>query len=139
VSEEQDQKEARAMLLETVRLFFERYESCVRGRKYELMQKLWHPNATCFGLCCNVASGRVQIENLEWRELWPSQLAFTFDMQSACIIPNGADTVVAILWSANGLLHGSPRQHGRATMMLAAVEKDQTICLHSHFSRNTQC
>jgi ketosteroid isomerase-like protein len=100
-----------------------------------LAQKLFHPNLSMFGTESLVAIGRVQAENLEWREAWKNQLSFNFDYSSASIIPCGDMTIVSVLWEAQALLHGAPAQKGRASVILGRFENGKILAVHLHLSR----
>lgn len=123
-------------LLELMQRWFSRYEHCIRQRDKDTASEMFHPKAVCFPLNSN-RTDCPESQKVEWKR-WKEQLAFTFDLSSAAILPSAGAIVVALNWTANPLIHGSPRKEGRGTYMFMLFDNGRFACLHEHLSENPE-
>ena len=122
-----------------VKKWLTRFETCVRQKLFEQAKLMCHEQVVWMGTESNIAFGWREVELKEWSETWKGQLAFSFDIARASIMPSpdSSQVVVCLPWLARGLIHKSEPKTGRATIVLGVFDEDHKIlCIHAHFSKN---
>lgn len=114
-----------------------RFERCIRARDYSAADLLCHQKCAGFGLEKNYLDDITSWES-DWREVWPNQIAFTFDIAQARVSPNGTSIVIALPWVTQSTIAGAPPKRGRATIVLVCYEDGKVLAVHLHFSRNVE-
>lgn len=103
------------------------YEQCVRGRKFDAAKEMLHSRCIYFGLTVDDAVK-------DWKENWPSQLAFSFDLNRTKFIPEGNLTLASAIWMAKPLIKGSPDKVGRMTIGLMRFTGEKILAVIVHDS-----
>lgn len=97
---------------------------------------MFHERVVTLGLAANCACGIDETESREFMAQWPTQIAFSFDLGSANIIPGTDFYVVCLPWESRGVIIGAPNKSGRATVVLGHFDDGTLKCLHLHLSEN---
>jgi hypothetical protein len=110
-------------------------ERCVRAVDYESARPLFAPEIQAFGTYAAIAEGRDALEREQWRHVWPTIRAFTFQLAEARCVGNETLLGVVVPWDslgvgADGATFARP---GRATFILA-YRDGRWVAVHSHFS-----
>ena len=122
-------------LAQSAREFLLEMQSCVRAVDYERARPLFAEDVVAFGTFAAVVSGRDRLEHEQWRNIWPTIRAFTFELDHLHCLGTPEALCVVVPWTsigtaANGQPFGRP---GRATLLLAP-RNGQWVAVHSHFS-----
>lgn len=134
---EQEQEHQQDPLIELAKKWLSRFETCIRRRMYEPAKAMCHERLVWFGIESNITFGWKQTEEKEWKETWPKQLAFTFDLGKAQIIVHQGIIFCLLPWKCRGLIHGSAEKSGRASIVLGVFDEDhKLLCMHVHLSIN---
>lgn len=120
---------------EIARGWLQRFEKCVRKKQYATCRELFIPSVVFFGLEKNVTFSMDQLIEQEFKQVWPTQLAFTLDLKRCAVMP-GDPVVIGCAWSAANVIAGAPQKHGRITITLALFERNRILCVHGHMSIN---
>lgn len=124
--------------LSLCRLWLNDYEKCCRNRNYEGARKLFHEKVILIGTHSDSCTSIDEAINQEWQWEWPKQIAFTFDIGSAKIVPGQGFYVLALPWESRPVIIGPPTNYGRATIVLAQFEDGTLKCLHMHTSESVK-
>jgi hypothetical protein len=124
-------------LIEIAKQWLSHFEKLARRRKYELLPSLMHEKVVWMGLESNICATLTQTIEREFKELWPKQIAFTFDLARAALFPDSASIVILLPWTASGIIAGSRQKSGRAMITLGIFDNNKKVlCVNGHFSLN---
>jgi ketosteroid isomerase-like protein len=111
------------------------FAQAVRDRDFEAGRRCFEDHAMGFGTVCVRADGVAELEQRQWRAVWPVNEGFDFDYDDVRVF-GGKDTLtVATCWRSTGL-PGSRQlgvRCGRASLVLQRRD-GVWRAVHSHFS-----
>jgi len=123
--------------------WFERWAECVRQRNYDGARSLFDLDVVGFGTRMHVVSGLDRLEQLQWRQVWPTIEGFRFLVDEIHVgVSSAGDLAWAVVpWVSIGF-HEDGRQFdrpGRATVTFSRTGDPQFapggwIALHTHIS-----
>lgn len=119
-------------------LWIQRFGKCVRKNDYANADKMCHRQCVGFGLAKDNLQSRERFYIAEWKNTWPNQKAFTFDVASANIISEHGLILVCLPWVAQSRIIGAPERGGRATIALMCFEENKVLAVHFHLSPNVE-
>ena len=111
------------------------FERAVRERDYAAGRALFAPDAVGFGSVVARWVGLDQLDADQWRQVWPTIEAFTFERDALSVIGDAATIVIAAPWTSIGIDRDGGRfaRPGRVTLVLRR-DADAWRCHHSHYS-----
>jgi len=124
--------------------WLERFATCVRAQDFEGGRELFAPRARGFGTVVERAVGLQQLEEGQWRRIWPNTRDFRLieTSREVFVSADGSQTCVLALWESEARAEEAssraafPRR-GRCTLLLE--RDDRAPCgwraIHSHFSK----
>ena len=121
--------------LEIARQWLSRYEGCVRHRDYTSAKTLFHERTICFGIDTDLTVDVDDMTANEWKQVWPGQVAFSFDFSKCQVVPGGGMMAIAIPWVCRSVRKGAPVKSGRASVVLVTFSNGKTKCVHLHMSK----
>lgn len=112
------------------------FQECVRRRDYETAATLFHSKVVAFGTICQEVTNLDELIEKQWKQRWPINLNFTFQLEQLSIIQCACPNwVIAVKWQTDPILTGGEKRNGRCTLLLRSFEAEKKmLCLHSHFS-----
>jgi ketosteroid isomerase-like protein len=118
-----------------VAAWLEEMERCVRARDYSAARSLFDTKVVGYGTREPVAHGLDELEEKQWRQVWPATEGFKFRIESARCASADGTVAVAVEWDSLGLSEDGGRfdRPGRATLVLRERE-GRLVAVHSHFS-----
>ncbi len=125
-----------AELAQIARDFLLEMQACVRAVDFPRARPLFDDDAVAFGTYATVVSGRENIEQQQWRNVWPNIRDFTFRLSEMRCLGNEAALCVVVPWDSLGTRgDGSTfSRPGRATLLLEPRDSGRWVATHSHFS-----
>jgi len=110
-------------------------QACVRDVDFARARPLFDPDVVAFGTVARVVRGRDHLEANQWRHVWPTIRAFTFDLESLHCLGDEHGLCVVVAWDSLGVrADGSTfARPGRATLLLEPRD-GRWVATHSHFS-----
>jgi ketosteroid isomerase-like protein len=120
---------------EIARAFLLEMQSCVRAVDFARGRALFAEDAVAFGTYAAIVSGRDQLEQQQWRNVWPTIRDFTFRLDEVRCLGNERALCVIAPWDSVGTrADGVPfSRPGRATLLLEPRDQ-RWVATHSHFS-----
>jgi ketosteroid isomerase-like protein len=117
-----------------IRDWLTEFQGVVRARDFAAGHRFFAEDAVAFGTWARAVSSSPQIEQQQWRQVWPRIRAFSFDADP--LIRIGGDLAwIATTWTseATGPDGRAFPRPGRATFVLARRD-GRWVCVHSHLS-----
>jgi ketosteroid isomerase-like protein len=117
------------------RAFLTEMQACVRASDFARARPLFNPHVVAFGTYTAILSGRDQLENDQWRNVWPRIRDFTFRLDEARCVGDADVVCVVVPWDSTGTRadgEAFPRP-GRATLVLMR-SAGRWVAVHTHFS-----
>ena len=116
-----------------------KFSLAVRSRNYEAGKALFDPEVISFGTICFRADAREELENSQWKKVWPSTSGFDFEYDSAVATADAQQAVMLASWNSVTENSGgqSIKRRGRATLVLQK-NGAQWKAVHTHFSLTPQ-
>jgi len=110
------------------------FERAVRERDFAAGRTLFASDAVGFGSIAPRYASLDALDAEQWRRVWPSTEAFTFD-RDALVIGDHTLATVATTWRSTGIDPTGQRfeRQGRVTLVLRRVA-GTLRCVHSHYS-----
>lgn len=113
------------------------WETLINEVNYEKARPLFSDNVVAFGTVAGYMKGLKNLEDRQWRKVWPTIKNFEFDRSSMTILgdSNSSLKIVLMLWRSLGKTGdgGWYERRGRVTLALKQKVKKME-CVHSHFS-----
>lgn len=124
--------------------WLERFAACVRAQDFEGGRALFAPQAQGFGTVVERAVGLQQLEEGQWRRIWPNTQNFELleTSREVLLSADGSQACVLALWESEARADEASgrapfRRRGRCTLLLE--RDDGSPCgwraIHSHFSK----
>ncbi len=116
------------------RKWLDEWEHLINVANFEGARALFADDVVSFGTYAEVLHGLDQLEELQWRKVWPNIANFSFEEPSILVREGGIATIV-VLWHSRGRTSdgGWYERRGRATLILEDG-KNGLRCIHSHLS-----
>jgi ketosteroid isomerase-like protein len=117
------------------RAFLVEMQACVRAVDYERARALFGEDVVAFGTFAAVVSGREQLEQEQWRKIWPTIRDFTFRIDELHCVGTDRMLCVVVPWDSLGRRDDGETfaRPGRATLVLEP-RGQRWVAVHSHFS-----
>ena len=124
-----------------IRDWFATWGGFVAAVDFESARPLFDPAVIGFGTFMDTVTGLDNLEQRQWRSIWPTIRDFRFNLDSLkCVVSEDRLlAVAAITWSSTGIGEdGTPFDRpGRATVGLVRAAPDAPWRgMHTHFSLN---
>lgn len=111
------------------------WESMINAADFVGARRLFSPDVVSFGTLTGSMTGLQELEDLQWRKIWPTIKDFKFDDPMVLFSGEPAPSAVIVsLWQSSGKTGGGwYDRKGRATLVLRQ-ENNLLVCCHSHLS-----
>ena len=125
----------------SVALFFLEWEKYVQNQNFSSAKKLFDHNVVSFGTWMDVVQGLDNLEERQWKKIWPNISNFSF-LTETLFIQLSPDKLFAnciLIWNSNGYdkLGKEFKRPGRATITLIRNNlRKPWKAIHSHLSLN---
>ena len=111
----------------------------VAGVDLSTARRRFSPDVVSFGTFAEVVHGLDELEDQQWRNVWPRIDGFAFRVDELVVIasPDGRQAVAVVPWDSVGRADdGTPfARPGRATVVLRRDSPgDPWLGVHTHFS-----
>lgn len=124
--------------------WLEHFADCVRAQDFDGGRALFAPQARGFGTVVERAVGLLQLEEGQWRQIWPNTQDFRLieTSREVFVSADGSQACVLALWESEARADeasGRPAFHrrGRCTLLLERADGSPYgwRAIHSHFSK----
>jgi ketosteroid isomerase-like protein len=112
------------------------WESLINATDFARARSLFSENVVSFGTLAEMLVGLDDLEERQWRKIWPTISGFTFHEPRILFCETETQIVaLLVLWHSEGKARNGGWYHrkGRATLILKS-EEDALRCIHSHLS-----
>ena len=123
----------------TVRDWIAAWGAEVAGVDMTTARRRFSPDVVSFGTHAGVVHGLDELEEQQWRNVWPRIDGFTFRVDELVVIasPDGCQAVAVVPWDSIGTADDGSTfsRPGRATVVLRRESPgDPWLGVHTHFS-----
>ncbi len=125
----------------SIKLWFKNWESYVIDKDFSSARKLFDIDVVSFGTWMDVVQGLDNLEERQWKKIWPNISNFSF-LTETLFIQLSPDKLFAnciLIWNSNGYdkLGKEFKRPGRATITLIRNNlRKPWKAIHSHLSLN---
>ncbi len=141
--EEHGDESEQVRIVESIAAWVAAWGTEVAALDFEAGVRRFDQAAVAFGTRADVVVGLDAIAAQQWRQVWPTIVDFSFDVDELVVLADGADSELAVAivpWSSTGFDEsGHPFDRpGRATIVLrrrpSGSPGPDWLAVHTHFS-----
>lgn len=125
-----------------VRDWFARWGALVAAVDFTPARALFDEGVVAFGTHQDTMSGLDNLEQQQWRAVWPTieDFAFNLDTLNVLVSPDRLQATAVLTWHSTGIAEDGGHRFERPGRTTAVLRRDAPgepwCCVHTHFSLN---